>query len=144
MSRAKHADIFADLQTACAAIAAADGYNLTVARVLDHPPRPAELDPLPLIAVVARDDQSRALPCNLLAHTAFFELRGYVDAPFGSEATDRAGLLLADLQRAAMSDPTRGGAAIDTLVQRSRCAPADDAGVVQATLHLVVRYHEPA
>ncbi|HPQ70348.1 MAG TPA: hypothetical protein PKW95_14565 [bacterium] len=142
MSRAKHADIFAHLRTACAAIDATDGYNLTVAKVLDHPPLTTELDPLPLIAVVARDDQSRALPCNLLAHTAVFELHGYVDAPFGSEAFDRAGLLLADMRRAVMIDPTCAGAAIDTFVQRSRSAPADDAGVVQVTLHLVVRYHE--
>ncbi len=142
MSRAKHADIFAHLQTACAAIDAADGYNLTVAKVLDHPPQPAELDPLPLIAVVARDDQSRALPCNLTAHTAAFELHGYVDAPFGNEAFDRAGLLLADMQHAVLVDPARAGAAIDTLVQRSRCAPANNAGVVEVTLHLVVRYHE--
>ena len=143
MSQAKHADILQNLLAALEAIATTGGYNLTIARVLDCQPLPAQLAPLPLVAVIAGDDAGRSLPCNLLEHTAKFEIVGYVDVPFGSEATTRAGLLLADLQRAVLVDPRRGGAAIDTQIQKSLCTPQKNDTLAAVSLTIAVRYHEP-
>lgn len=143
MSQAKHADILQNLLAVLGAIATTGGYNLNVVRVLDRKPLPARLDPLPLAAVIAGADKSRALPCNLLEHTAAFEIAGYVDVPFGTETATRAGLLLADLQRAVLADPSRGGAAIDTLISKSRCTPDKNDGIAAVSLNITVRYHEP-
>ena len=143
MSASIQASIYQHLLEAAAFVQAPGVYNFTMGKVLDHYPSPAELAPLPAVAIVPEDATVRALPCAVEECRARFAVTAWIDEPFGATGTERVGQLLDDLQTAFYADRTRDSQAIDTQITGVRFQKDNQRPLYRLQLKLTVLYHAP-
>jgi len=137
-----HAQIHQHLLAAVGAIDAAGDFTFTVGKVLDHLPTPSQLAPLPVVAVVTGEVRGRQLPCDVVEKNATFSVYGWIDVPYQTSGRERADLWERDVEKALMSDRTRGGVAVDTMPGALRFYETDRHGIARFVLQVSVVYHE--
>jgi hypothetical protein len=113
-------EMMANILTVLRGIRAEDGYRTTVAEVTERKSSFARAARSPALAVASVRERVRHQPAGFVRRVVRILITGFVKPPKGIDKRQAARDLMADVQRALLADPSRGGCAVMTLVRELR------------------------